>query len=113
MVSYGYEVRTDTLAEHAYTLVFSPHAELLADGSRCTSPIGKFLVQVGYFYRSMKLAARASIVIVYGSRGRVGGNENVPLDAGSPKLAQRFVSTSILPEMMSLSLSGRLQSAIL
>ena len=47
--------------------------------------------------------------------GWVGGNKNVPLDAGSPKLAQRFVSTpsSILPETMSLSTSGRLQSAIL
>ena len=36
--------------------------------------------------------------------GRAGGNKNEPLDAGSPKLAQRFVS--ILPEMNSLSTSG-------
>ena len=67
------------------------------------------------FTARRSVASRAGIVIAHGTGGRVGANKNVPLDAGSPKLAQRFVSTpsSILPEMMSLSTSGRLQFAIL
>ena len=73
------------------------------------------LIQLIFITARRSVASRAGIVIAHGTGGRVGGrvgeNNNVPLDAGSPKLAQRFVSTpsSILPEMMSLSTSGRLQ----
>ena len=36
---------------------------------------------------TVNVASRAGIVIVHATDGRVGGNQNEPLDVGSPKLA--------------------------